>query len=56
MMESLQAMLAPCEIVFDVKDCMLCLVYCFLVLRHRLSVISVAEQCPARPSVVWTYC
>ena len=35
---------------------MLCLVYCFLVLRHRLSVISVAEQCPARPSVVWTYC
>ena len=35
---------------------LLCLVYCFLVLRHRLSVISVAEQCPARPSVVWTYC
>ena len=38
------------------KCTLLCLVYCFLVLRHRLSVISVAEQCPARPSVVWTYC
>ena len=34
----------------------LCLVYCLLVLRHRLSIISVAEQCPARPPVVWTYC
>ena len=41
-------------ITWDLK--VLCLVYCFLVLRHRLSVISVAEQCPACPSVVWTYC